>query len=135
MEIQLDKFMDHIVVINKDLSHYEDEAKGVMLYMNTVALLVRVEYLELDEAQLKKALFEKKIDNLEYDTAMVDRPVPKEVITKNPNDRDTLTNQKVKVSKVWNVVNGAGAKKSFTDKFKALEFARSINSQIEIKLK
>jgi len=132
MEIQLDNFMDHVVILNKDLSHYEDETKGVVFYFNTIALLPRVDYLELDEAQLKRALFEKKVDNLEYTTEMVDRPVPKIEITKNKADANILTTQKVKVSKVWNVSNGAGARKSFTDKFKALEYARKLSEKVDI---
>ena len=131
MEMQLDKFNKLVRIINKDLSLYEDTEKGMLFYLNTVQALVRVEPLELDEKQYEIALFEQKIDKLDYTEEMVDRPVPKNTITHDDKDKYIITNQKVKVKKVWNVANGLNVKKSFTNKEEALEFAKSINNRIQ----
>jgi len=131
MEKRLDKFMEKIKIQNKDISEYFDEERGELFVFNTVQLLTRVEKLELDEVQLNTALFEMKVDKLVYEQSFVERPTPKERITKDPKDRFTLTNEKVKVSNVWNVVNNMGLFKSFNDKAKAIQFARSINEEVK----
>lgn len=131
MEKRLDKFMDKVKIQNKDISEYFDEERGELFVFNTVQLLTRVEKLELDEVQLNTALFEMKVDKLVYEQSFIERPTPKERITKDPKDRFTLTNEKVKVSNVWNVVNNMGLFKSFNDKDKAIQFARSINEEVK----
>ena len=131
MEKRLDKFMNKVKIQNKDISEYFDEERGELFVFNTVQLLTRVEKLELDEAQLNTALFEMKVDKLAYEQSFIERPTPKERITKNPKDRFTLTNEKVKVSNVWNVVNNMGLFKSFNDKDRAIQFARSINEEVK----
>lgn len=131
MEKRLDKFMDKVKIQNKDISEYFDEERGELFVFNTVQLLTRVEKLELDEVQLNTALFEMKVDKLVYEQSFVERPTPKERITKNPKDKFTLTMEKVKVSNIWNVVNNMGLFKSFNDKEKAIQFARSINEEVK----
>ena len=131
MEMDLVKFNDLVRIINKDLSIYEDNEKGMMFYLNTVQGLVRVEPLELDEKQYEIALFEQKIDKLDYKEEFIERPVPKNTITHKDEDKYTITNQKVKVKKVWNVANGLNVKKSFTNKEEAFEFAKKINNRIQ----
>lgn len=135
MEKNLDKFMDNIVIINKDISHYEDEAKGTMFYLNTIQLLVSVEALELDAKQYDVAVFKEEVeregkDKFEYNKKTVKRPVSKYAITKNEKDKYTITSEELTVREVWNVKNAVGARKSFNDKFKALEYARSINEKV-----
>lgn len=131
MEKRLDKFMDKVKIQNKDISEYFDEERGELFVFNTVQLLTRVEKLELDEVQLNTALFEMKVDKLAYEQSFIERPTPKERITKDPKDRFTLTNEKVKVSNVWNVINNMGLFKSFNDKNKAIQFSRSINEEVK----
>lgn len=131
MEMELNKFMEKIEVINKDLSIYKDQEKGMMFYLNTVQLLVRVEPLELDKEQYQIALFEKKIEDLEYERETIKRVVPKNTITKNEKDKYTLTNKEVIVKKVYNVANALNVKKSFVDKDEAMQYAESINNKIK----
>ena len=131
MEMELNKFMEKIEIINKDLSIYKDQEKGMMFYLNTVQLLVRVEPLELDKEQYQIALFEKKIEDLEYERETITRVVPKNKITKNGKDKYTLTNKEVIVKKVYNVANALNVKKSFVDKDEAMEYAEEINNRIK----
>ena len=131
MEMQLDKFNDLVQLINKDLSLYRDNEKGMMFYLNTVNCLVKVEPLELDEKQYEIALFEKKIDKLDYVEEFIERPTPKNTITHKDEDKFTIVNQKVKVKKIWNVANALNVKKSFVDKEEAMKYAETINNRIK----
>ena len=95
MEKDLIKFMGNVKPINKDLSLYEDNNKGVMFYLNTVQLLTKVEALELDKNEYTVKKFEGGIEDLEYDIIEVERPVSKYSITKKEEDKYTITNSKV----------------------------------------
>lgn len=134
MENNLEKFMNNIELINKDLSLYKDDEKGIMFYINTVNLLTRVDYLELDKTQYKIAKFEKKIEDKEYDEITIKRVTPKNVITKRDEDKYTLVDSDVLVHVVWNVSNTAGMIKSFTNKEEALKYAEEINKKVFEKL-
>lgn len=131
METQLDKFIKNITIANKDLALYKDEEKGILFYMNTISLLTRVDYLELDKEQFKISLFEKKIENLDYKETSIKRVVPKYQITKDEKDKYTLTTKEVIVKQVWNVVNASGIYKSFTNKDEALKYAEKINNDVK----
>ena len=131
MERKLDKFMEKVKILNKDISEYFDEERGELFVFNTVQLLTKVEKLELDEVQLNTALFEMKVDKLAYEQDFIERPTVKERITKDPKDKHTLCMEKVKVSNVWNVSNGMGLFKSFNDKAKAIQYARSTNEEVK----
>lgn len=131
MEMDLIKFNDLVEVINKDLSLYRDDEKGMMFYLNTVQLLTRVEPLELDKSQYEIALFEKKVDKLDYKEEFIERPAPKNRITKKDEDKYTLVMEKVKVKKVYNVANALNVKKSFVDKEEAMKYAETINNKIK----
>ena len=130
MEMELDKFMEHVEVINKDLVIYKDTEKGIMFYMNTIQLLVRVEALEYDKEQYNIAKFEKKVQDLDYATKTIKRVVPKYQITKNEKDKYTLTDKEVIVKQIWNVSNASGVYKSFVNKDEALEYAEALNKAI-----
>lgn len=131
MEMDLIKFNDLVEIINKDLSLYKDTEKGMMFYLNTVQLLTRVEPLELDKSQYEIALFEKKIDKLDYKEEFIERPTPKNRVTKRDEDKYTLVMEKVKVKKVYNVANALNVKKSFVDKEEAMKYAETINNKIK----
>ena len=130
MEMELNKFMEKVDIINKDLSVYKDNEKGMLFYLNTVQLLVRVEPLELDKEQYKIALFEKKVEDLKYKEEKIKRVVPKNTITKDDKDKYTLTNKEVIIKKVYNVANALNVKKSFVDKEEAMQYAEAINKGI-----
>lgn len=126
----LTEFMEKITILNKDIATYRDDEKGRMFEMNTISLLPKVERLELSSDEFKKAKFEMKVENLEYDIIEVDRPVPKNTITKKDEDIYTIVNSKVKVRLVWNVSNAIGVYKSFTNKDEAMEYAENIKKDI-----
>lgn len=130
MEMELNKFMEKVDIINKELSIYKDNEKGMLFYLNTVQLLVRVEPLELDKEQYKIALFEKKVEDLKYKEEKIKRVVPKNTITKDDKDKYTLTNKEVIVKKVYNVANALNVKKSFVDKEEAMQYAEAINKGV-----
>lgn len=130
METKLDNFMNNITLINKDISKYEDKEKGVLYYLNTIQLIVKVEKLELSAEEYKIKKFEKTIDDLDYNIVEIDRPVPKYSITKKEEDKYVITNSKVKVREIWNVSNAIGIKMSFNNKDDALKYSEEINNQI-----
>lgn len=130
METNLNNFMEHITTINKDISVYNDEDKGVLFYVNTIQLLTKVDYLELSSEEYKKAKFEKKIEDLEYNISEVERPQSKYARTKKQEDMYIIENAKVKVRQIWNVSNPIGIYKSFTNKEEAMKLAESINKEI-----
>lgn len=126
----LTEFMEKITILNKDIATYRDDEKGRLFDINTISLLPKVERLELSSDEFKKAKFEMKVEDLEYDIIEVDRPVPKNTITKNDKDIYTIVNSKVKVRLVWNVSNAIGVYKSFTNKDEAMEYAENIKKDI-----
>lgn len=130
MERNLDEFMKYITIIDKDFSIYKDEEKGVVFPYNTVGLLVKSDYIELDEDKLKAGKFQQKIDDLEYNKIKVKRAIPKNEITGNDEDKYTITEKEVDVYQVWNVSNSIGIYKSFTNKEDAMKMVEDINSNI-----
>lgn len=128
MEKDLIIFNDNITVINKELSKYQDE-KGFMFILNTIKLVASVEALELSKEELQKKIFEGSIDDLKYNIEDIEKPVSKFAATKKEEDRYVLTNGKVSVRKVYNVINGLGIHKSFTNKEDALSLAEKINEK------
>lgn len=135
MQDNIIEFNKKVSIINKDYAMYKDEEKGIMFPLNTVNLLARVDYLELSKEEYEKAKFEIKIEDLEYNIIEIERPVPKNTITKKDSDKYTIVNSKVKVRQVWNVSNALGIKKSFTNKEEAMELAKSLNEETLIALK
>lgn len=127
---KINEFMEKIEILNKDISKYTDEEKGRMFCLNTIQLLARVDYLELDKQEYMKATFEKKVEDLEYNVIDIDRPVPKNTITKKDADKFTIVNSKVKVKQIYNVSNGIGIYKSFANKTDAFNLANEINAKI-----
>lgn len=136
-ELDLDKFMENVTTINKSFSYYLDD-NGTHFYMNTVNLMVRVDYIELSTekvgengaSEYEKALFNKIVTKQDYKKKEIKKPVPKSEITGKKEDMYTITDKKEKVVQIWKVSNTLGAYKCFTDKDKALTSADFINSEI-----
>ena len=129
MERDLKKFMDNVEVLNKDFSKYEDN-KGNYFVLGTAQLICGCEYAELDELQLKTALFNQEIEKKEYNKISVKRPVPKDTITKNKKDAYTLIDKDAEASQVWIVRNQLKLSKSFDSKDEAVKFAKEINDKV-----
>lgn len=130
MKDNLIDFMSKIEIINKDLARYKDEEKGIVFSLNTIQLLPRLDYLELDKTQYETQKFEQKIDNLEYNIINVDKPASKYARTKKEEDKFVIENQKVAVRQVWNVVNALGLHKSFNNKEEALKVYNELYERV-----
>ncbi len=130
MKENIIEFMDKVEIINKDFARYKDEEKGIIFSLNTVQLLPRLDYLELDKTQYETQKFEQKIDNLDYNIINVDKPASKYARTKKEEDKFIIENQKVAVRQVWNVVNALGLHKCFTNKEEALNVYNEIYDRV-----
>lgn len=129
MEKDLILFNDKISKVTKEITKYEDE-KGNLLLIPTGNLMCKVEYLELDEIGMKKALYENIVDKNEtYNKIKVNRIIDKSSKTGNRKDAGILIDSEVEVSQVWIVTNGLGINKSFKDKEKALNLAMTLNNK------
>ena len=130
METNLIEFMKKVEIQGKDFSLYEDSEKGFLIPLNTVYLVARCECLELTKEEYKAALFQKAVEDLEYEIVNIKKPVPKNEITGKEEDKFTITEKEVAVRKIYKVSNNAGAFKTFINKDEALEFATSINQEV-----
>ena len=130
MSNSIEEFMDKIIVKGKDYTIYNDEEKGIIFPLNTINLLARLDYLELDKQQYEGALFQKKIEEGNYDIINIKRPVPKNEITGKEEDKTTLVDREIAVRQVWNVSNGAGVFKSFNNKEEAIKYTNEINNKV-----
>lgn len=134
MEKDIVSFMKNVEIINKDFARYIDNEKGIIFSLNTVQLLPRLDYMELDKTKYETSKFEQKIDNLEYNIINVDKPSSKYARTKKEEDRFIIENQKVAVRQVWNVVNALGIHKSFTTKEEAIKVYNELYDEVMQKL-
>lgn len=134
MENNIVDFMSKIEIINKDFARYVDNEKGIVFSLNTIQLLPRLDYMELDKPQYEQQKFERKIDNLEYNIINVDKPSSKYARTKKEEDKFIIENQKVAVRQVWNVINPLGIHKSFTTKEEALKLYEELYATVSEKL-
>mgnify|MGYP003309392879 CR=1 FL=1 len=130
MEQDLNKFYEKVNILNKEFSIYKDEEKGILIPFNTVHLLARVDYLELDAEQYKIALFQNKIEEKNYKTIKIKRAIPKYEITKKEEDKTVIIEKDVEVKQIWNISNTLGAFNTFTDKDRAIKAAEEINNKI-----
>lgn len=131
MEKELDLFKERVTIINKDFALYKDDEKGVIVPLNTITLLVNLDYLELEKPQFDVAVFQQKIDGkLDYSITNIKKPVPKNEITGKDEDKNTIVEKECAVRQVWNVSNRYGAFKSFNDKGEAIKYAEEINRNI-----
>lgn len=110
---------------------YKDLEKGRIYPLTPNHLLCSIEYLELDKNELKKAIFEKKIDNKEYKMFDCEKTVPKSDITKNKEDMFTWTKMTYKGTHIWNVVNQTGIHQSFENKEDAIKLCNEINELVK----
>lgn len=127
MEQDLKKFYKNIKKQGEDFI-YEDEKGNYSYITDKRYLIVSVNYLELDENEYQKALFNMTIDkHLKYNKKRVNRPVDKSTITKKNKDKGTLVDKETPVYQIWVASNPLGSKSSFTEKNVALNFAKETN--------
>ena len=132
------EFNKKVRIINKDVAEYKDKEKGVVIPLNTVHLLARLDYLELGiekdnktkTSEYEVAKFKKQVEDLEYKEVMKTNTRVKGDITGKKEDMTTIIEEPMKAYAIWNVANSVGAKKSFTNKEEALKFVEENNEKI-----
>ena len=132
----LKEFMKRVKIINKEIAEYENETTGSYFMIPTSYLWSRVDYLELTNDELKKAIFNQEVDktDLKYNYIESTRPAPKSEITKNDNDKYTIVDAKVQVNQIWLVSNGLKYKQTFNNKEEALKLANEVNKELKAML-
>lgn len=131
MTKDLDKFyLKYTKILDAQLTEYEDEDGNYSL-LPTSALVVAVDYNELNKQQYDVAVFNQDIPkDFKSEMVNVKKAVCKYDITHKEEDRFTLTDKEEAVHRVWFVVNQLKMKKAFNNNKDALEYARNINSKI-----
>lgn len=128
----LSEFTERVNIINKEIAEYYNEETGSKFMIPSSYLWARVDYLELTNEELKKAIFNQevdKIDGLKYiDTT---RPAPKYESTKREEDKYTIIDAKVKANQLWLVSNGLKYKETFNNKEDAIKLADEINNSLK----
>jgi hypothetical protein len=119
------------IEINKEVCFYKDLEKGVIYPLTPKHLLASVEYLELDKNEVKKRIFEKKIDNKDYKMYDCEKTVPKSDITKKKEDMFIWTKMTYKGTHIWNVVNQTGIHETFENKEDAIKLCEEINNKVK----
>lgn len=130
----LNEIKEKVNIIDKEIAIYHDKETGLTYPLNTIQLLARCDYLELNKDKFVVAKFENKIEDLKYNVITIKKPVPKNVITKKEEDKYTITQVDEAVRQVWNVTNPLGMKKSFTTKEEAIKEVNEVNAYVLEKL-
>lgn len=130
------EFMKRVSILSKEIAEYENKENGNYFMIPTSYLWARVDYLELTNDEMKKAIFNQEIDktNLEFNFIETTRPAPKYETTKREEDKYTIIDAKVKANQVWLVSNGLKYKETFNNKEEALKVAEEINQALKIML-
>lgn len=131
-------FNNKVEIINKDLSMYRDNEKGIIFALNTVHLLARLDYIELGiekdnktkVSEYEVAKFKKQVEDLDYnEVEKIDIRV-KSDITGRKEDSTTIIENPIKAYAIWKVSNSAGSTKCFTNKEEAIKFVEENNKKI-----
>lgn len=127
------EFMERVKIINRELGEYLNEDTGSYFMIPSSYLWCRVDYLELTNDEMKKAIFNQEIDktNLEFKEIETTRPAPKYETTKREEDKYTIIEAKIKAKQVWLVSNSLKYKQTFNNKEDALKLANSINDKLK----
>lgn len=132
----LKEFMKRVKIINKEIAEYENEETGSYFMIPSSYLWCRVDYLELTNDEMKKAIFNQEIDktDLKFNYIETTRPAPKYETTKREEDKYTIIDAKVKANQVWLVSNGLKYKQTFNNKEEALKLANKVNEKLKAML-
>lgn len=132
----LKEFMKRVKIISKEIAEYENEETGSYFMIPSSYLWCRVDYLELTNDEMKKAIFNQEIDktDLKYNYIESTRPAPKYETTKREEDKYIIIDAKVKANQVWLVSNGLKYKQTFNNKEDALKLANEVNEELKAML-
>lgn len=126
----LEEYYKHIKYINDRVAEYEDE-EGNYFQVTPSNLLVAVQYQALNKQEYEQAVFQQLVPkDIICKEVDIDKIVPKNEVTHNDKDKFTLTTIKQKAKQVWFVINSVGIKKAYNDKEEALKVAKEINKKI-----
>lgn len=124
------EFMDNVKIKDKSFSSYKDYEKGIAFTFNTVNLLPKLDYLEVDKKQYDVLVASKKIEDLEYNEIKTIKAVLKSELTGKEEDKNTITEKEVKVKQIWNLSNALGVYKSYADKEEAIKKFEEITTRV-----
>lgn len=130
MNKDLKNFMENLE-IRKDISKYKDD-KGNIMFVPTNNLYVSCSYLTLTEDEYNQALFNGTVNKNNYNKIKTTRPVPKNVITKKEEDKNTIVDQEIEAYQIWVVANNLGFMSSFNDKEEAIKFVENIEEKLNV---
>lgn len=126
----LEEYYKHIKYINDKVAEYEDE-EGNYFQVTPSNLLVAVQYQALNKQEYEQAVFQQLVPkDIICKEVEIDKIIPKNEVTHNDKDKFTLTTIKQKAKQVWFVMNSVGIKKAYNDKDEALKVAKEINKKI-----
>lgn len=126
----LEEYYKHIKYINDRVAEYEDE-EGNYFQVTPSNLLVAVQYQALNKQEYEQAVFQQLVPkDIICKEVEIDKIIPKNEVTHNDKDKFTLTTIKQKAKQVWFVMNSVGIKKAYNDKEEALKVAKEINKKI-----
>lgn len=136
MTKDLDKFYkEYTNILDENLTQYKDE-QGNYSILPTSALLVAVDYNELNKQQYDIAVFNQDIPkDFITEITKVKKAVSKYDITHKEEDKFTLTEKEESVHQIWFVINQLKMKKAFNKKEDALKYAEEINHEILNKIR
>ena len=132
----LKEFMERVKIINKEIGEYHNEITGSYFMIPTSYLWCRVDYLELTNKEMEKAIFNQEIDktDLKYNEIETTRPAPKYETTKREEDKYTIVDAKIKAKQIWLVSNSLKYKATFNNKEDAFALADEINNKLKVLL-
>jgi hypothetical protein len=126
----LEEYYKHIKYINDRVAEYEDE-EGNYFQVTPSNLLVAVQYQALNKQEYEQAVFQQLVPkDIICKEVDIDKIIPKNEVTHNDKDKFTLTTIKQKAKQVWFAMNSVGIKKAYNDKEEALKVAKEINKKI-----
>lgn len=125
----LQDFMNKLE-INEKVAIYRNKENGLMYPITLAHLLCRVDYLELDEKEIKVSKFKNIITDKEYKMQDCEKLIPKSEITKKEEDYFTMTKKKYKGAKVWNVSNQLGIHTTYENQEDAFTLCEEINKKV-----
>ena len=129
MKKDINKFLNNLKKIDKDIVKYEDE-EGNVIYAPLNALYASCTYLELNKTQYEQMIFQQTIKDDDYNIIEIKTQVPKSEITKKEEDKFTLVDSTAKVRQVWIVANQLQFSGSYKTKEEALKIVKDIEEYI-----
>ena len=129
MKKDINKFLNNLKKIDKEIVKYEDE-EGNVIYAPLNALYASCTYLELNKSQYEQMVFQQTIKDDDYNIIEIKTQVSKYETTKKEEDRFTLVDSTAKVRQVWIVANQLQFSGSYKTKEEALKVVKEIEEYI-----